>query len=273
MRIALCLSGYFANSGGVFESLRGHEYIKRKILNNNNVDVFVHSWDLVNEKLIKKIYNPTNCEFEEQRKFSNLLQKCNQDWFFGPAGSAPGMYSTNNIFKTLSVSYSRMRSIELKTQHELKNNFVYDCVIMSRFDLGQRGKEHHQKYYATNINFNPENDMQYIYSAFWDQLNHGFADHWFYSNSSNINSLANLHTKLVEYYNPDSEYVKKVTTGWPDSNQDNEFSNEMLKDIKSKNLKKWDKWACVDNHKLYKWHLIDSKLYDNCRFVDITRDF
>lgn len=270
MKIALCLSGYFENAGGLFDSLRGNKYINEKIISNNNVDVFVHSWDLKNENLIKKVYNVTSCIFEEQRQFKNLIEKCDEEWFFGASGKAPGMYSTNNIFKTFSVSYSRMMANKIKSEYENANNFKYDCVVMTRFDLGQRGKEHKQKYYATNINFDPSLDMKYVYSAFWDQLNHGFADHWFYSNSQNMDIVASLHHNLVDYYQKDSDYVNNVLNHWPDSCEKNQFSNEMLSDKKSNTPKKWKKWGCVDNHKLYKWHFINENVYNKCRFLDIT---
>lgn len=273
MKIALCLSGYFENAGGVHASLRGHEYLKKKLLNEHDVDIFIHSWDLKNELLIRKIYPAKSIVFEEQRSFSEVVNNIDQKWFFGEDNQAPGMYSGNNVFKGLSVSYSRMRSVELKYEYEKDNSFVYDCVIMARFDLGQRGKEHYQKYYATNFNFDPTLDMDYLYSVFWDQLNHGFGDHWFYSSSENMDIVAGLHEKIVEYYQPDSQYVNAVLNGWPDSNLHNQFSNEMLKDdSKSDNLITWDRWACIDNHKIYKWHFINTGLYEKCKFVDCTRD-
>ena len=270
MRIALCLSGYFENAGGLFDSLKGHQYINKKILNDRNVDVFVHSWDLKNKKLINNAYNITDCIFEKQKDFSEKLKMCDNDWLLDNKDSPPGMYATNSVFKTLSVSYSRMMANQIKCDYEEANNFKYDCVVMTRFDLGQRGKQHKQKYYATNINFNSSLNMNYIYSAFWDQLNHGFADHWFYSNSENMNMVSNLHHNLVEYYQRDSDYVKSVLNHWPDSNEDDEFSNEMLQNKKSNKLKKWSRWGCIDNHKLYKWHFINQKIYDKCKFLDIT---
>ena len=71
----------------------------------------------------------------------------------------------NNCFKGLSFSYSRQQSIKLKKLYEEENNFKYDCVVVARFDIGQRGKEHRQKYYATNINFDTDLDMNFLYSA------------------------------------------------------------------------------------------------------------
>ncbi len=267
MKIALCLNGYFSNSEKVFDASKGHSYISKKLLDKYDVDVFIHSWDLANKEKILKLYSPVSSVFEEQKDFSEELSSLDEDYFF-----KNGAYYNNNMFKTFSVSYSRKMSVKIKKEHEAKNNFKYDCVVMSRYDLGQRGKEHRQKYYATNFNFNKDLNMDYVYSAFWDQLNHGFADHWFFSNSQNMDDLSCLHDKLVEYYKPESEYVKKVTEGWPDSNSYNEFSNEFFNPTKSSKLKTWPLNACIDNHKLYKWYLIDSGLYDVCKFIDITED-
>ena len=272
MKIALCLHGYFANAGGAQASIDGHSYIDKKLLSKYDVDVFVHSWDLDNSDLIETLYTPTQSKFEKQRIFQNEMAKINQEYFFGEAGKAPGMYSINSVFKGLSFLYSRKKTIELKRQYELKNNFKYDCVVLARFDLGQRGKEHPQKYYATNFNFDPLLDMDYVYSAFWDQLNHGYADHWFFSNSKNMDLLSKLFDKVVDYYQPDSEYSKSITQGWPDSNKYNNFSNEFFLDKKSLSLMTWPMWACIDNHKLYKWYFIKTGLYEKSKFIDITVD-
>lgn len=272
MKVAVCLHGYFENKGGIFDSFKGYEYLKKKVLDKTDCDIFIHSWDIKNRSHIEKLYDCKKITFEQQKMFEDELKIIDQNHFFGESNTAPGMYSINNCFKGLSFSYSRQQSIKLKKLYEEENNFKYDCVIVARFDIGQRGKEHPQKYYATNINFDPDLNMNFLYSAFWDQLNHGFADHWFYSNSENMDVVGNLYDKLTQYYQSNSEYVNSVINGWPDSNENEQFSNEMLSDNKTDNLKKWPLWACVDNHKLYKWYFIDTGLYKKCRFVDITVD-
>ena len=271
MKIALCLHGYFANAGGVEASVEGFKYIKRKLLDKYDVDVFIHSWDLKNKDMILSLYNPTVSLFEEQKQFEDELSQINEEDFYEPDKKAPGMYSTNSVFKAMSFLYSRKDAVRLKSIHEESNGFKYDCVVLARFDLGQRGKEHSQRYYATNFNFHESLDMNYVYSAFWDQLNHGYADHWFFSNSHNMNIVSKLYDKVIQYYQKDSEYVKRVTTGWPDSNIDNEFSNEFFQKSKSAQ-KKFPLWGCIDNHKLYKWYFIDSGIYNISKFIDITED-
>ena len=275
MKIALCLSGYFANAGGAIGSERGYEYIQRKILDGRDVDVFVHSWDLENEDRVKELYSPKADLFEPQHSFDEELESFQEDWFNEDFDRDKTMYKTNTIYRGLSQLLSRKKAVDLKSEYEKENGFVYDCVILTRFDLGTRGKEHYQVYYATNMNFSDTLDMSYLYSAFWDQFNHGYADHWFFSSSENMNVVANLYDKVFDYYQPSSDYVKAVTEGWPESSAKDEFSNEKFvpKEVRTTDLKRYPRWGCVDNHKLYKWHFISTGLHEKAKYIDITRDF
>ena len=45
MKIALCFHGYFLNSGGDQAAFASWEYLRRKIMNGNDVDVFFHCWE------------------------------------------------------------------------------------------------------------------------------------------------------------------------------------------------------------------------------------
>ena len=274
MKIALCLHGYFANAGGSEASELAKKYIERKILKGNDVDVFIHSWDLVNKEKVLSLYDTTAHCFEEQKDFSEELTKFDVEWFEKDFNREKTIYKTNTIFRGLSYLYSRMRAIELKKEHEDKNNFKYDCVILARFDLSRRGLEYPQIYYVTKINFNPDLDMKYFYSAHWNQMNHGYADHWFYSNSENMDIVGSLYNQVFDYYQENSEYVKAVTTGWPQSNEVDIYSNECMRkpQYRTSQLKKYKPWECIDNHKLYKWHFIVTGLHDLARYVDITVD-
>lgn len=273
MKIALCLHGYFANAEGFEESFKAHKYLKRKVLDDNDVDVFIHSWDLENEKKVLSLYNPKDYKFEEQKDFIDEEKKI--DFSCDKVGNDfKSPYKNNTVFRTLSFLYSRMMSVHIMTEYEKQNNFIYDCVILCRFDISRRGLKHIQTHYVSQMNFNPKLDMNFVYSAYWDQLNHGYADHWFYSNSKNISIVADLYHDVFTYYQTNSEYVKSVTEGWPESNPEHQFSNECLKPEKyqSKKLKFWEKSNCIDNHKLYKWHFMKTGLHQKSKFVDITTD-
>ena len=271
MRIALCLHGYMENAQGMKAFYDAYSYINQKILQDNDVDIFTHSWDVENKREYEKFYgNKTvNVVFEKQIDFSENDLCKNQDWFDEDINRLSlGDLKNNTIERTLSFLYSRKQAVGIKDAFEKENRFEYDCTILARFDLGQRGKHCPQKYYATNFNFLKNSDMSKLHCAFWDQFNHGIPDHWFYSNSSNITSISNLYSEIFEYYKKDSDYIKSCLNGWIESNSNDEFSNEMLKKEKSKKLLVWPKHMCIDNHKLYKWHIHKNKI--PLELVDIT---
>lgn len=280
-KIALSLHGYFNNKADPDSGNNGFKYLCETLLSKYEVDVFIHSWDTDKRDHIEALYSPLFSYFEDQidfkevMKFSNVSQEHFDEGF--DRNNSP--YSTCQISSTLSFLYSRKKSLDLVYMYEEENNFKYDAVISARFDLGQRDKFGKWKYYVSQMNFDPELDMNFMYSAMWDQLNAGYADQWFYSNSNNMRLLSMAYdAALYEYFKPGSDYEKNVTTGWPDSLEydgsfydANQFSNEKLKPYRDlRNLvseMKYPKWQCVNNHILYKWFMIHYDLYEKSRFV------
>lgn len=118
MKIALCLSGRPRSYK------EGYEYHKRNLFDHHEVDVFVHSWeDIDNDafQFIDYTYDPkrivlTSCFNEDElKKYPDI----HPDW---PA---------KNVVHML---YSVFRSNHEKRMYELENGFTYDVVIRSRFD-------------------------------------------------------------------------------------------------------------------------------------------
>ena len=271
MRIALCLHGYMENAGGMTAFYNGYSYINKKLLRDHDVDIFTHSWDIENKREYEKFYGEktVNSTFQPQINFAEKGLCKNQKWFDEEIDrSSLGDLKNNTIERTLSFLYSRQKAIQLKNKFEEENNFEYDCTVLARFDLGQRGKHCPQKYYATDFNFLRDSDMTKLHCAFWDQFNHGIPDHWFYSNSANMKVIGDLYDFAFGYYQTDSDYVHSCLNGWIESNSEDEFSNEMLKETKSEKLVTWPRHMCIDNHKLYKWHINKNKL--PLELVDIT---
>ena len=62
--------------------------------------------------------------------------------------------------------------------------------------------------------FNPIYDMNNVYSAYWDQINAGLSDHWFYSNSKNMNIVTGLYDHVVNYLQQGSDYCDIMMNGW-----------------------------------------------------------
>ena len=174
MKVALCLQGLSIGSNDKGNNVDSHaciDFIHKNIIEPNNADVFIHTWNTNDNSIqnLKQIYKPKKSLFEEQIMFDEMNSK---------------------YHSTKSRWYSQMKSIELKKQYEQENKFIYDFVMISRFDC----------FYKTLINFSILHSTNF-YASNW-KLPHsidGFLDYWFISNSSNMDLFGDLYNKLDSY--------------------------------------------------------------------------
>lgn len=178
MRIALCLQGLSTgrnDKGHPVSFNRSVKYLEKNILKNNHVDIFLHTWADDNEKInqIEDVYNPKLSMYESQIVFDADNVK---------------------LHSTKSRWYSHMKSVNLKKEHELKNNFVYDYVLVSRFDNCFL-KEFNFLDYEENI----------FYSSHWQYPHNttGFLDYWFLSDSATMDNFSDLYHNLDQYISKD----------------------------------------------------------------------
>tara|TARA_R110000787_G_scaffold261499_3_gene366851 strand:+ start:275 stop:919 length:645 start_codon:yes stop_codon:yes gene_type:complete len=174
MKIALCLQGLSSgrnDKGNEVSFMKSYEYLKQNILDKDDVDVFIHTWNDNDDEIeaIKSAYNPISSIFEKQIKFGNEVTK---------------------IHSIKSRWYSHMKSVELKRQHEIINNIIYDFVLVSRFD----------NCFLTPFRF-CEYDKNCIYSSNWHHPHNinGFLDYWFLSDSSTMDKFSNLYDMTESY--------------------------------------------------------------------------
>lgn len=143
MKVALLLSGKFRNSKQFFA------LTKSNILDTLSPDVFISTWENQEEIIdanYESIYPKTDCNLNEILEFYNPIlhetekfSELNLQFYLKlfkkePIDISPEMIS-NRTVHFFSMWYKRWKVNLLKSQWEKKNNFVYDIVIMSRFDL------------------------------------------------------------------------------------------------------------------------------------------
>jgi hypothetical protein len=250
MKVALCICGLINNYKD------SYPYLKERILDKFNPDVYMHSWEFNEEviKDIKELYNPVKFIFEKQNNFADELKKFNLSKYEFD-------YKGSSVLKLLSYTYSRKSCVELVEEGK------YDAVILCRFDVyawhGDVMRD------LSVLTFSESFDFNNIYTKHWNQLNAGFAEQWFVGNVENIRKISNLYYKLEEYMKEDSEYMKMIFDGWPLSNANNEFTNEMEKpeEERSIELLKGNDYCVLNNHYLYKYHIYKNGLIDKCRFT------
>jgi len=132
MKIAVCLSGQPRSIEDCVHGLR----LFFRDSDQHTFDFFCHSWD----------YNTWKVKKDRQIGFSDV-EYVDKDWLknqiqrFNPIDykidSREVIYS-HDVYKDIqwaSLFYSAMISNHLKRQHEIKNNFRYDCVVRTRFDV------------------------------------------------------------------------------------------------------------------------------------------
>lgn len=174
MKIAFCLHG---NVGCLYTNKKsfewsedidyriGHSHFKKHIFDiNPQVDVFIHSWSNQYEQGIKELYNPKKSLFEKQKEFNAL-------------GDDKGGTMRKKV--TLSRWYSAAESIRLKKEYEEENNFTYDYVISTRFDL----------VFLKDLDFNLFKDTSLLYvplNKTFMSHNPRILDYFFFSNSKNM---------------------------------------------------------------------------------------
>ena len=132
VKVALCLQGTVGNFYTDKKQYQHTEHIdyrialehyKKHIFSvNPHVDVFIHCWNPEYQQQIEKDYLPKISIFEKQIDFSSEI-------------AATGIESSLRNCYQKSRWYSQEKVISLKREYERENNFKYDYVIVSRFDL------------------------------------------------------------------------------------------------------------------------------------------
>jgi len=129
--------------------------IKKHFIDKYETDIFIHSWSINYENILKDIYNPKDYKFENQIDFSTSLKKYGisdsnliDDWDVSKLAKAsyelllPSRKSVENVkkelvnlaFRTHSRWYSTQESVKLMSLYANSNSIEYDYVLLTRFD-------------------------------------------------------------------------------------------------------------------------------------------
>lgn len=147
MKIALC----FAGQPRSFRA--GYDFYKRNLLDVEDVDVFIHSWNTEHNQYILDLYQPKDYLFEDI-KFHTEVD--------GKYTNTPNAVKYPPRF-TVSSYYSIFQSSLLRIGHEVKTG-KYDFVIKTRFDYAMNGRVpfnqlEQDKLYIPNCRMVPTRDF------------------------------------------------------------------------------------------------------------------
>jgi len=189
MRIAVCISGQPRTWRTSIDNIKSYFNI------GAHVDYFIHTWDTntyrnSNEVVTqKKDYKIIGNEREEIKAAFNPLLMDYDEYSFEKYGR-----------NWQALFYSFMRSVWLKKQYEIQNDFVYDMVIKTRFDINyyQDGFAKpmipFKKFYLHKINPLTAYTVNNTFGRFPTEFNYpSFDDVFFYSDSPTMDIISNLY--------------------------------------------------------------------------------
>ena len=146
-----------------------HHFYQKNIFDvNSNVDVFIHSWDVNYEDELTKLYKPKKKVFEKQITFDE-----------------------DNVKRHSIESrwYSTLQVNNLKKEYEKENNFKYDAVMCSRFDVGIFKPFVFSKYEMNGL-YLPKSG---------DDFNGRVLDYWYVGSSEHMDIVNSFHPLWASY--------------------------------------------------------------------------
>lgn len=166
MRKAISFSG---QSRFVLEGLVS---LRKNLHNFEEYDIFIHTWKgPLNKDCF--LYDPQGIIIEEQK----------------PVIPASVKEYTDLAFVHFSMFYSMKESLRLLSEYEQANNFKYDLVVRTRFDIGLESKIDLEAFnleegvYSPDVCANPE-----------------VISDWFnFSTSDNIKLYSEIYDNIVKY--------------------------------------------------------------------------
>lgn len=151
----------------------GYETLKRNLQDFDSYDVFIHTWeDFLNKECA--LYRPKKILIEPQK---NVVPSTVKEY-------------NSAHFVHFSMFYTMKESLKLKIEYEKENNFKYDLVIRTRFDIGLETKLNPEEYNFLEGVFSP--DVCANPAVISDWLN--------FSTSTNIDLYQNIYDNIVNYY-------------------------------------------------------------------------
>jgi hypothetical protein len=177
MKIALCLSGQPRSVK------HGYEFVKKNILDGNDVTVFCHVWEAP-EAAELEIYKPEVVMIE--KSLETDLSK-----YTNVPPPQPNWKVKDPARSTWNQLYAIKMCNNLKTVYEDENNMKFDWVIRSRYDFAINAKIpfaelDNSKLYIPNCRQVPNRDFG--------------NDQFAFSSSGNMDKYADTYTHLDTFY-------------------------------------------------------------------------
>lgn len=217
MRVAVCFYGLVGSAqkkfgkGTSLDPKLSYNFYKKNVFKYlNNYDVFIHSQSFEFQEKLKKLYAPKLYCIEKKKNFflkaiTNL--KFLKILFFSIFNLSRFKQKFYRGLHGYSRWYSTKKVIELKKKYEIKNNFKYDLVFLTRLDWAFVKPFKMNKKMSSYFVVSHHNDVPSPRNDYKDKIKknnktskNGLADYWFVSSSKNIDRFSKLFDDIKDYH-------------------------------------------------------------------------
>jgi hypothetical protein len=201
MKIALCISGYFNSFTDLTSNgFDGFQHIKKHILDNHNVDVYIHSWDVMNKDTIETLYKNwlVDSKFELQIDFNDVIERNGLNSLVGP--------------RPITSLFSHLYSVQQSYKLVYDSNKKYDAVFGTRFDVGRinrntSGPGLGNPHPVQCINLLNSIEQDKIYMANWQYFeSEGPCPFWLYGSYDFMKPFCKIYNFCENEFKLNSEY-------------------------------------------------------------------
>mgnify|MGYP000997178461 CR=1 FL=1 len=203
-KVALCLHGLFDSATDASsKGADGHIHIRKHILDQADVDVYIHSWDVDKQEQIRQLYQPKDIVVEPQRDYSDLIK-------------ANNLHKLQGCPRPVQTVLSHLYGVSAAIKLAYSSGKDYDVVVKARFDLGRinraTSKPGQQNPYPVQcINFTTNILPNTLYMADWNHFAMGPADMWFYGDWHTMSPFTSLFDCYIDNLSLDGAFSQFAT--------------------------------------------------------------
>jgi hypothetical protein len=196
MKIALCISG----QSRMWE--KGFEYHYENIIKDNDVTVFLHSWEMPAEEM-----QAISAKYNAHSFITSPNPTVDLSKYTNTPPSSPNWKVKDGRMSTYAQLYAINQCMRTKREYEEYHNIKFDCVVRSRFDFAINVRIpfeelDNNKLHIPNCRMTPSRDFG--------------NDQFAFSSSDNMDKYADAYNHIDNFYNSGVQYMMEdfMSANW-----------------------------------------------------------
>lgn len=234
----IVISGHICrnNSEGIKAFWRGFIELQARLPSDKKFYIYGHHWNPEFSELVQFVYGTKNIQSEVQKSFFNdfVNTKIESDFFELNLDRSHSTWKNVSLQSVIGNVRSRSKAVEKLLS--VPNMADKTQILMTRWDLGQSGTREVNK-----LIFDSSLPADYIYTAYFSEVDEGYADMWVICPYKYAILFRNLDDFFVDSLTGRNRYIEQFThKGWPLSSKKITYSR-FKRIFKSKLLKVYKK--------------------------------